>query len=126
MTDNNTPEATEPSGFVLGDALYAKLKWFVQIVIPAFATFYATVGNVLGFGHTEPVLTVSAALATFLGVILGLSSRTYNNSSMKYSGMIEVLPPETPDGKKTYSITVDGDVENIDAKGEVTFKVFKR
>jgi len=126
MTDNNAPEVTETTGFVLGDAVYNKVKWFVQIVIPAFATFYATVGNVIGLGHTEAVLTISAALATFLGTTLLISNHTYNNSSMKYSGMIEVLPPETPDGKKTYSITVDGDVENIDSKGEVTFKVFKR
>jgi hypothetical protein len=121
----NTTETSEPKGFVLGDTTYNRLKWFVQIVLPSIATLYFSLGNVWGFGYIEQVLGTLAALGTFLGVVLGISSVTYNNSNLKYSGMIEVFdPPETD--KKTYSITFDGDVDDIDQQEEVTFKVFKR
>ena len=120
----DTPlESKESLGFVLSPKLYDRMKQFVQIVLPAFATFYLTLGQVWGFGYVEQVVATTTALTTFLGVLLGVSSRTYNNSNLKYSGVMNVF--ETPD-KLSYKLVVDGEPADLADKDEVTFKVFRR
>lgn len=119
-------ESKESIGFVLGQKLYDRMKLFVQIILPAFATFYLTLGNIWGFGYVEQVVATTTALTTFFGAILGLSSRTYNNSNLKYSGVVKVT--ETAD-KLSYKWVLDGDPADpaaIADKDEVTFKVFKQ
>ena len=62
----------------LSDNLYDTLKWVVMVVIPALTTFYAVCDNVFGLGYAEIVTTISAALCTCIGAILGISTAQYN------------------------------------------------
>lgn len=124
MTNENT-SPTETPGFVLGNVWYTKLKWLVQVVLPAFGTLYFTLGSVWGLPNVEAVLATITALSLFLGTVLGISSHTYNNSNLKYSGIIEVFD-DPAESKTGYSITYDGDLENLPNEQEVTLKVFKR
>jgi hypothetical protein len=102
-------------------------KWYslgrksVQVVLPAASTLYFTLGNIWGFPAIEQVVGTLAAVATFIGVCLGLSTRQYNASGAAYDGAIEVF--EAQDGKKTFSLNLDGDPEEIVNKDSVTFKV---
>ena len=61
----------------LSNEVYDILKWLVLVVIPALTTFYAVCDNVFGWGYAEIVATISAALCTCLGTILGISTATY-------------------------------------------------
>ena len=62
----------------LSDSLYDTLKWIVMVVIPALTTFYAVCDNAFGWGYAEIVTTISAALCTCIGAILGISTAQYN------------------------------------------------
>lgn len=112
---------TKPKGLLLGDAIYTKLKFVVQLLLPALSTLYFTLGAVWGLPKVEQVIGTFAALATFLGVILGLSSRTYNSSDIKYSGEIVIQDKES--GGKLYSLELNGDPQDLVEKKEVTFKI---
>lgn len=62
----------------LSNKLYDILKWLVLIVIPALTTFYCVIDRLFGWGYAEIVATVSAALCTCIGSIVGISTAEYN------------------------------------------------
>lgn len=56
---------------------YDILKWIAQILLPALITLYGVIGSTCNIPYTEAVITIAVAVDTFLGTILGLSSRKY-------------------------------------------------
>ena len=58
----------------LPDKVYDIMKCMVLCVIPALTTFYCVCDKVFGLGYAEIVATISAALCTCLGTILGIST----------------------------------------------------
>lgn len=68
----------------LPDRVYDWMKWLVMCVIPALTTFYCVCDNVFGWGYAEIVATISAALCTCLGTILGISTAQYNKTVGKH------------------------------------------
>ena len=76
----------------LPDHVYDILKWFVLCVIPALTTFYCVCDKVFSWGYAEIVATISAALCTCLGTILGISTAQYNKD--RADGRGEGHPPD--------------------------------
>lgn len=69
--------------FTLPDKVYAVIKWLLAIVVPAFGTLYSIFAGELGLGHTETVLKLLFATATFFGIILGISQVAYNQNKAR-------------------------------------------
>lgn len=118
MTD---PVTTPSSGFIMSPALYDKMKFTVQTALPAISTLYFTLGAIWDLPAVTQVIGTLAALATFLGVLVGVSSKTYSNSEARFDGHIAIT--QTPEGTKLYSLEFDGDPHDIDQKDAVTFRV---
>lgn len=59
---------------------YDKLKWVAQYLIPAIGTLYFALAGIWGLPHGEQIVGTLTALDTFLGIVLGLSSASYNKS----------------------------------------------
>ena len=64
--------------FELSDKAYNKLKYIVQIILPAIATFIGILGLSLGLPYTELIVTILTAVIALLGSVLGISSYNYN------------------------------------------------
>lgn len=62
----------------LSNKAYDILKWLVLIVIPAITTFYCVIDRLFSWGYAEIVATISAALCTCIGAIVGISTAQYN------------------------------------------------
>lgn len=62
----------------MSNKVYDILKWIVQIGLPAASTLYFTLASIWGFPNTEYVVGSIAAVETFLGVVLGISTVQYN------------------------------------------------
>jgi hypothetical protein len=62
----------------MSNTAYDLIKRFVTIVSPALITLYITLAQVWGWVGYEKVVLSMAAVTTFLGVIIGLSSKRYN------------------------------------------------
>lgn len=56
--------------------VYDILKWSLMIFVPALITLIGTLGQIYNFETETIVLTISA-IATFLGVITGISNYNY-------------------------------------------------
>lgn len=59
--------------------VYDILKWSVLIAIPATATAYTQLANILGWAYGREVAEASAIICTLLGTLLGISNRAYYN-----------------------------------------------
>lgn len=108
---------------VLTQPTYEIVKKSVQIGLPALATFYAALSQIWGLPAADKVVATVVALNLFLGVILSISQRRWNESEARFDGKIEI---EEIDGHKVASMVVSGDPEELLAtKNEMTFKIEK-
>lgn len=62
----------------LTNKTYNILKWVCLILLPALSTLYWSLSGIWGWPYTEQIIGTIAAVETFLGVIIGISTRTYN------------------------------------------------
>lgn len=63
--------------------VYDVLKWVCLIGLPALSVFYAALDSAFNWGYTETVCTVIAAVEAFIGALIGVSTREYNNGERK-------------------------------------------
>lgn len=56
---------------------YDILKYIAQVVLPALGTLYFALAGIWGFPYGEAIVGTITAVDTFLGVLLGISSKKY-------------------------------------------------
>lgn len=109
---------------LLGDRSYKTLKQAATLILPAIGTLYFTLAPMWDLPKSEEVVGTIAALNTFLGVVLSLSTMTYNkkysSTGVEYSGSIVI---DDSGEKKVFSLELDDDIEVLESRDEVTFKV---
>lgn len=64
----------------LGNKTYNVLKWVVMIALPACATLYFALATIWGFPYGNEVVATMTATATFIGALIGISTKNYNQS----------------------------------------------
>ena len=69
---------------ILHNKTYDIIKWISTVCLPALASFVLVLGQIWGWTDiTVPIGASIAALATFLGALLGISSIQYQNALKK-------------------------------------------
>lgn len=61
----------------LSNKMYDRLKWIAQILLPAMAAAYFALAGIWHLPYGEQVIGTLAVLDTFLGALLGLSTKQY-------------------------------------------------
>lgn len=121
MSETELPLPVPPKDTAwLNDKTYNILKNVVQLGLPALATLYFTLAQVWGWANAEAVVASAAALATFLGVVLALSRKSYVNSEASYDG--EVVITEDGGGRM-FSLNLNLDTDELANKTQVWLKV---
>ena len=64
-------------GTILSNKQYDVLKWIAQILLPALGTLYFALAGIWGFPFGEQIVGTITAVDTFLGVLLGISTKQY-------------------------------------------------
>jgi hypothetical protein len=65
----------------MSNKTYDILKWIAQYFLPAVGALYLALSKIWGFPNGEEVMGTVAAIDTFLGVMLGISSANYNKQN---------------------------------------------
>ena len=105
----------------ISNSLYNKLKFIALVLLPAISTLYYTFATTWSLPNTTNVIGTITAIDTFLGVMLGISTRGYNASDAAYDGKVVIT--NSTDGSKLYSLELNGDPSSLDNKKSVTFKI---
>jgi uncharacterized membrane protein YfcA len=66
----------------LPDKLYDALKWLCLIFAPALITLLTTIFTLYGIPNVEIVTGTIAAIATFIGALIGVSTIKYNSQEI--------------------------------------------
>lgn len=64
---------------IIPDKIYNVLKWLCLIFAPALITLISTLFALYHIEGAEIVCGTIAAIATFIGALIGISSKAYNN-----------------------------------------------
>lgn len=104
----------------MSNRAYDITKYAVQIVLPACGTLYFALAGLWELPNAEQVVGTIVAITTFLGVLLGLSSASYNASDDAYDGEM-VLEPDVENQVTNLNFTMKP--EALNNKKRVTFKV---
>ena len=70
----------------MSNTTYDILKWIAQILLPALGTLYFALSKIWGLPYSTEVVGTIAAVETFLGALLGISTAAYNKEQS--SGVI--------------------------------------
>lgn len=63
------------------DKVYDVLKWILMIVVPAFITMFSFLAKAWAWQiPVEAIVGTISAIATFVGVCVGISTYNYNKS----------------------------------------------
>lgn len=65
----------------LSNMTYDILKWVAQIVLPAVGTLYFALASIWGLPFGEEIVGTIVAVDTFLGALLGVSTKMYSDGS---------------------------------------------
>lgn len=115
MTDTKTN-----FGIVLSNKTYDVLKGVTTTVLPAAATLYAGLAVFWGFPKPVEVCGSITLLATFLGVVLGLSAKQFKDSDQKYDGNLNIA---NIDGVAVHQIELTKDPGPIQDKKDFVLRV---
>lgn len=99
---------------------YDLLKWLSLIVLPAVGTLYFGLSGIWDLPYGEQVVGTIVVLVTFLGVLLGVSSKTYAEETV---GNIEITEPNGEDMSQTVYFNLNRDLDNLPAGRPVRFSV---
>lgn len=61
----------------LPNKVYDVLKWVCMLLLPACGTLYFALSAIWKFPYAEEVVGTLAAITTFLGAVLGISTASY-------------------------------------------------
>ena len=64
--------------FMMSDKVYDVLKVVTQILLPAIGTLYFALAKIWGLPYATEIVGTIAAITTFLGACLGISTANYN------------------------------------------------
>lgn len=98
---------------LISNGTYNLLKKVVTVVLPALATLYATLSLVWGLPNSEAVVATLAALATFGGVLLNVSTTSWNNSNAKYDGELSIVGMDEDTGHPNLELTITRDPQEM-------------
>lgn len=65
----------------MSNKLYDILKYLCTIILPALGTLYFALAGIWGFPYGEQIVGTLAAVATFIGVCIGISNYQYKNGT---------------------------------------------
>jgi len=89
-------------------------------LLPAVGTLYFALATIWNFPAGEQVLGTLLAVQAFIGVVMGVSTKQYEESGEKYDGQINVADTAN---KLAYDLQLKGHPEELKDKDEVIFKV---
>jgi len=103
---------------------YDRLKWVALVLMPALASLYFALGELWHFPNVQQIVATITILDTFLGLLLGKSSKNFqdNMADSKYMGEINIV--QDYDGTPTRMQVEPKDKKPIFEEGKlVQFRV---
>lgn len=113
--------AAASKGALLSDKTYDAIRWTAQYFLPALGTLYFTLAAIWGLPNAEQVLGTVTALVIFLGVVMGISKKSFDNDDRRFDGEVTVHAPDA-DNPIT-DLILDQTPESLQGRTQLVLKV---
>lgn len=113
-------DAPPQAATLFSNKVYDRLKFVSLVVLPALGSLYFGLAQLLGLPYGLEVVGVLALVDTFVGTVLGFSTKQYQNSDARFDGAILVSPDEE-EGVTNLNVSLDSAA--VAEKDEVVVKV---
>lgn len=111
------------SSIQLSNPLYDQLKRATTVLLPGVGALYFALAQIWGLPAAEEVVGTIAAVNVFLGLVVNVSSKSYDNSDQKFDGVAHL---SNQDGRAYIGLEMHEGPEAIADKKEVILKVEDR
>lgn len=118
---DETPTASAGK-LALPSALYDVAKDATTIYIPAAAVLYVSLAAIWHWAYATEVSLTSVAIVTFLGIVLKISTASYNNSEKSTDGTLHVDQSDPLTDKYVVDLS-KSDLDTIAQQDKITLKV---
>lgn len=85
---------------------YDRLKWTAQIALPAIGASYFGLGQIWGFPNGEEIVGTITVIDAFLGTLLGLSAKHYNDDPKQIDGYLSSSSVDPDTGIPNLQLTI--------------------
>jgi hypothetical protein len=113
--DRNTPNP------LLSNTAYDVVKDTVTLGFPAAVTLYAGLAVLWSWPNSTEIVASAGLVGTFLGVLLKIASKRYENLPVQYDGALVANDPDPE--KDTYRLEFDSPLAQMGNQDEVRLKV---
>ena len=113
----------EASGLVLSDKMYNRLKWITLVVLPASGALYFGLAQLWGLPKGNEVVGSLAIIATFLGALIGVSTKAYNKLPEDVDGYLGANGIDEDTGRPNLAMTLNKLPEELLGKETVKLRV---
>lgn len=100
----------------ISNKAYDILKWIAQYVLPALGTLYFALASIWGLPYGEQVVGTITAVDAFLGVLLGVSTSSYERD-----GTLKIDTRD--DALDKWKLELKTPVEDVMDRKSVSFKI---
>lgn len=104
----------------LNKRVYDVLKFIAMILLPAAGTAYFGLAEIWHLPYADEVVGTVVVVDTFMGVVLGISTRQYNKAANVIDGDLVV---SEADGETFMALGINGNVDRVTGKDEVRLRV---
>lgn len=107
---------------MVSNKTYDLLKQVVTIVLPALGALYVTLAALWNLPNPEAVAGTFAALATFGGVVMKITTTKYNNSDERFDGQLVKTGVDPDTGIPNLELSITNNPNDLIAKGTVVLR----
>lgn len=105
---------------LLSNISYDRLKWLAVVGLPALGTLYFALAPFWDLPKAAEVVGTIMAVDAFLGLVLGVATKRYNESDAKYDGTLNI---DAQDNRLVHQLDIAVPPELIGLKKDLTLKV---
>ena len=113
-----TTTATTP---LFNSKVYDALKWVALVALPAVGVLYFGLAEIWGLPYAVQIMGTTAALDTFLGVVLGISNHNYKQSEARFDG--SVMVDTSNPNKDVLTFNLKQPADELSEKDSVELKI---
>lgn len=105
--------------YLISNSTYDLLKRVVTLILPLLAALYAVLTDVRDLSYERAVLGTLAALAALGGVVMSISTKSWNESRSRYDGELTIVENDPDTGLPSLQLTITRDPVELAQKRTV-------
>jgi hypothetical protein len=107
----------------LDNSTYDKLKFIALVVLPALATLVVAVNPLWDIPNQDAIVGTIIAVDTFLGALLGLSSKQYNEAAENFDGYLDAEGEDPDTGHPNLNLVITKPPQDLLGGNQVRLRI---